>query len=238
MLRNGATGDWIGTFQGHKGAVWSCVLDDSAVLAATGSADFTARVWNATNGDELHQFQVGAGRWVLAVLPGRAAAASGCCRADGGRLRALASTEAPCPASPACPSPQHKHIVRTVSFARGAAWRLCTGGAEKLLRLFDLQRPDAPPTGARGPPRRAPAACPGSAAACRPRSACRAACAAAARLASERRQRPADPPPLRRPWPPLPPAELGPAPDSIRATHWAGDNQLLLVSYLDKPNVE
>lgn len=130
MLRNGETGDWVGTFQGHKGAVWSCVLNDAAVVAATGSADFTARVWNATTGDELHQFQ-------------------------------------------------HKHIVRSVSFARGdAAWRLCTGGAEKLLRIYDLQRPDAAPT------------------------------------------------------------ELSKAQDNIRVTHWIGDNQLLLVSYLDKPNVD
>ncbi len=52
---------------------------------------------------------------------------------------------------PTChvPCVQHKHIVRTVSFARGdATWQLCTGGAEKLLRIFDLQRPDAAPTGA------------------------------------------------------------------------------------------
>lgn len=98
MLRDGATGDWIGTFQGHKGAVWACVLNDPAFVAATASADFTARVWNAVSGEEAHQFP-------------------------------------------------HKHIVRTTAFEKGqTATRLVTGGAERILRIFDLQRPEIFPS--------------------------------------------------------------------------------------------
>ncbi|KAF2317957.1 hypothetical protein GH714_041281 [Hevea brasiliensis] len=121
MLRNGETGDWIGTFEGHKGAVWSCCLDTNALRAASGSADFTAKVWDALTGDELHSFE-------------------------------------------------HKHIVRACAFSEAfigySRWylfivlNLCDfcgilfygsglpsahWGVEKVLRIFDLSRPDAPP---------------------------------------------------------------------------------------------
>jgi serine-threonine kinase receptor-associated protein len=53
MIRNATTGDWIGTFSGHKGAVWSTKLDPRGYLAATASGDFSVKVWDGVTGKEL-----------------------------------------------------------------------------------------------------------------------------------------------------------------------------------------
>lgn len=57
MLRDGVTGDWIGTFFKHKGAVYQARLSSDGSTAATASADFTARVWDTHTGEELFNLQ-------------------------------------------------------------------------------------------------------------------------------------------------------------------------------------
>eukprot|EP01012_Entosiphon_sulcatum_P037826 TRINITY_DN4874_c0_g1_i1.p1 TRINITY_DN4874_c0_g1~~TRINITY_DN4874_c0_g1_i1.p1 ORF type:complete len:278 (+),score=49.07 TRINITY_DN4874_c0_g1_i1:278-1111(+) len=53
MLRNGQNGDWVGTFEGHKGAVWMSCFNNDLTKLATGSGDYSAKIWNALDGSDL-----------------------------------------------------------------------------------------------------------------------------------------------------------------------------------------
>jgi serine-threonine kinase receptor-associated protein len=54
MIRNGETGDWVGTFDGHKGAVYCSSFNAAATHLVTGSGDYTAIVWDAVTGQKVH----------------------------------------------------------------------------------------------------------------------------------------------------------------------------------------
>jgi serine-threonine kinase receptor-associated protein len=56
MVRDGVSGDWIGTLVGHKGAVWSCHMSVDACLIGTASGDYSVRVWDAVTGSPLWQW--------------------------------------------------------------------------------------------------------------------------------------------------------------------------------------
>ena len=51
LLRS--SGDWLGSFLGHKGCCWSIKLSSNTQRAISGSADFSARIWDATDGNCL-----------------------------------------------------------------------------------------------------------------------------------------------------------------------------------------
>lgn len=52
-LRNGQTGDWVGTFEGHKGAVWMSSFNKDATRLMTASGDYSSKLWNALDGTDL-----------------------------------------------------------------------------------------------------------------------------------------------------------------------------------------
>ena len=59
MIRSAETGDWIGTFEGHKGACWSATLNFDATKALTAAADNSMRYWDALTGECTKVFEHG-----------------------------------------------------------------------------------------------------------------------------------------------------------------------------------
>lgn len=57
MIRNGETGDWVGTFEGHKGAVYCSSFNAGATQLVTVSGDYTTKLWDAITGRQLHSWE-------------------------------------------------------------------------------------------------------------------------------------------------------------------------------------
>lgn len=56
VLRNGQTGAWVGTFEGHQGAIHCTAFNAGATRLVTGSGDYMAFLWDAVSGKKLHQW--------------------------------------------------------------------------------------------------------------------------------------------------------------------------------------
>lgn len=54
---NTETGERIGTYNGHCGAVWNCSVNNESIILATASADQSIRIWNVTNGTLLQEIE-------------------------------------------------------------------------------------------------------------------------------------------------------------------------------------
>ncbi len=54
MFRFSDTGERLGTYNGHSGAVWHIDVNDTTTLLLSGAADNTAKLWNVHNGKEVN----------------------------------------------------------------------------------------------------------------------------------------------------------------------------------------
>ncbi|VDL59431.1 unnamed protein product [Hymenolepis diminuta] len=137
MLRRGDTGDWIGSFIGHGGAVWSCSLNTPASLAATGSADFSAKIWSVYNGQEI-----------LSIPQSHIVRSVSLSRCDEGKYLLSANNkrqvliyDLSAPEIPVCTFPGHEKNIRKVLWINNDTC-VATLSEDKAIRLFDVQCQD------------------------------------------------------------------------------------------------
>lgn len=73
-------GERLGTLDGHSGTIWSIDIEPMSMYCVTGSADYTIKVWDVSNGENIYTYQSPVpvkcvefspcGGYLLAVLDG------------------------------------------------------------------------------------------------------------------------------------------------------------------------
>ena len=138
QIRNGETGDWIGSFSGHKGAVWSLKVDKrSRTLAATASGDFTAKLWCASTGKELYEFKHKHVVKSLDFAPNAESFATGC---QDGLVRIFSTVELDKPAD------EYKVSTNTADGISKLIWStentFIVGKRNGVMELWDKRSPE------------------------------------------------------------------------------------------------
>lgn len=141
MLRDWL-GDWIGTFLGHKGAVWSSKLSGGdAGKAVTGSADFSAKIWDTYSGDCLHTFSHNH------IVRSVAINAAGTSILTGGHEKKLRLFDVAKPDQEAqllreksLDGLAHEGVIKSVVWQRGDGENIAiSAGEDKIVKWWDLR---------------------------------------------------------------------------------------------------
>jgi len=130
MLRQGETGDWIGTFEGHKGAVWGVDVNKDATKAATGAADFSAKVWDAQTGEEELSLQH------KHIVKSVHFSSDGAALATGSNDKILRIYDLEQPAEPIVKFEGHTAGIKQVCYTPDSQ-RLLSCSDDKTLRMWD-----------------------------------------------------------------------------------------------------
>uniref|UniRef100_A0A7S1XI18 Serine-threonine kinase receptor-associated protein n=1 Tax=Erythrolobus australicus TaxID=1077150 RepID=A0A7S1XI18_9RHOD len=134
MLRDGASGDWVGTFEGHKGAVWSACINRDATLVATGAAEFSARLWDAVTGDCRHVFSM------KHICKSVALANDSQRLLAGGNMPSLSLFDLNAPeATPALFPYSSRHATKIAQFIDGSSDLFMSAGSSEMLHLWDAR---------------------------------------------------------------------------------------------------
>mmetsp|Transcript_16908 Transcript_16908/g.36708 ORF Transcript_16908/g.36708 Transcript_16908/m.36708 type:complete len:331 (+) Transcript_16908:66-1058(+) len=137
MLRDGVSGDWVGTFEGHKGAVWSACINREASLAATGAAEFSARLWDAVSGDCKHVFPM------KHICKSVALPDDSQRMLAGGNMPSLSLFDLNDPSAAPLVFPySSRHTTKIAKFIDGSPHFFMSAGSSGMLHLWDARQPE------------------------------------------------------------------------------------------------
>eukprot|EP00906_Rhabdomonas_costata_P031088 RCo043937 len=139
-LRNGETGDWVGTFEGHKGAVWMSCFNRAATHLVTASGDYSTKIWNALDGSELQTWPqphcVKSADWSEAGGASRVVTG---CMDKFVRIYDVARPDAEPIAIEA-----HSNPVKTAFFHITDLNTVYSAGTDNVVKKWDLRTPEQP----------------------------------------------------------------------------------------------